>query len=726
MTESDICPTCQRQKKTGNSGGFFTQLIDICLCDSLARSQFSTITVCADCGKRIPGREGSITQWVFRDGSCECARPQPVEKSIDSFVQPTFEGFREDREEKEISLTAEEFPVDRYKAVAILGHGSTGTVYLCRDRLLDKKVAVKTLLNLNADQLVSFQEEARATARFNHPNIVTVLDFGATDSGVPYMVMDYIPGISLESHIQTYGPLDEESAGQIFYCLAQALDYAHEQGIYHRDIKPSNIILFETESGIDLRLIDFGIAKVKEVSGLSLLYQEKTLAGTPLYMAPDTVRGLDYDRRSEVYSLGCVIFESLTGQPPFTGETPIEVISNHANLAPPSLQEIIEDAGDEMEEIVSKCLAKEKAERYQSMKELGEALQEAAISNAAETTHPQKGTAKPKQHTNGLYLPYVAGLISVTLAGAGVAWLMTRPDSTATKTEQTAQSPVRPIQDVSYFTSATGESKPSLVERERGNFIVQGLVKQGKESLLFLTDNKNIEFLEFSQDDLRGETLAPLSTLPALKGLTISFCEIDRETVASIGKLKTLKMLAIENSPVEDSAFKLLTGLANIQDLSFWGVPGEDAVLQNLSTLKTTRFLALRNGSHISDKGIEHLAALPYLYGLSLTGTPLSQKNIKALKRLKNLKGLELSEFNNEIADSLKKMNLESLRIANNKKLTDKDLMPAAKIKSLKYLHIKKCEKVTPALKTYFRSAAANVQVNIKGTENIAPIPVAH
>lgn len=728
MTESDICQKCQRLKNTGNSGGFFTQFIDICLCDSLQRSQFSTITVCADCRKRIPGREGSITQWVFREGSCQCARPRPVEKSIDSFVQPTFEGFREDREEEELSLDAEQFPVERYKAVAILGHGAAGTVYLCRDRLLDKKVAVKILLNLTADQLVGFQKEARATARLNHPNKVTVLDFGATKSGVPYMVMDYVPGISLESHIKIYGPLEEESARLIFYRLSQALDYAHDQGIFHRDIKPSNIILFETESGIDLRLIDFGIAKIKEVNGLTTRYQEKTLAGTPLYMAPDTMRGLEYDQRSEVYSLGCVIFESITGQPPFSGELPLEVISKHASLAPPPLRELRQEVGEQIEEIVAKCLAKEKAERYQSMKELCCALQEGTIFDASSKVDSQLEEDTPKSYTEtgSGYLPYAAGLLLIVLVavGCGATWLLSNSNSTGIEKEKKAAAPLPPVQDVSYFTSSTGEAKPSLVELKKGTFLVQGLVKRDKKSLSSLTKNKDIEFLEFSQDDLSGDTLAALSKLPTLKGLSISFCEIDKETLTLIGKLKQLKRLTIENSTVENSALKELTGLANIQELYIWGVPGKDETMRNIATLKTIRFLGLRNGYFLCDNGIERLAALPNLSGLYLGGTPLSNDNIKALKKLKNLQGLELSEFNKEIVDSLKEMNLASLRIANDNDLTDRDLMAAAKIKSLKYLHIKKCKKVSPAFKNYFRGAAGKVKVLIEGSEFIAPISV--
>lgn len=730
MTESDICHKCKRPKTAGTTGGFVTQFIDICACNALAQSQFSTITVCSDCGKHIPRRAGSITQWVFREGSCECARPHPVEKSIDSFVQPAFEGFREDQEEEELPLTAEKFPVERYKAVAALGQGAAGAVYLCRDRLLNKKVAVKTLLNLSADQLVGFQDEARATARLSHPNIVTVLDFGATESGVPYMVMDYVPGISLEAHIKTYGPMDEETTRQIFYRLSQALGYAHDQGIFHRDIKPSNIILFETESGIDLRLIDFGIAKVKEVSGLITLYQEKTLAGTPRYMAPDTVQGLDYDQRSEVYSLGCVLFETLTGTTPFQGETAMETISNHASQPVPTLGAYIEDAGTEIEWIVDKCLSKEKEERFQSMEELGNALQDATSFDAS---HSKTAIARSEKTNDPTSPKLVAlGALMLLLIGGATAYVLLHNNSnkpaeskaakkkpvTKNETERTKNAD----QDVSYFISSVGEEKPYLVKRDKGKYLVQGLVKRKKDSLRFLIDNKKIENLEFSQDDLGGDTLADLSSLPSLKGLTISYCDIDKETLKIVGRLSKLKRLTIVNSPVNDCDYSELTGLSNIREFYLWGVPGKEEILRNISKLKTIEFLGLRDCRYLCDNGIELLTVLPKLHALELVGTPIKGKNIDSLKKLKKLRGLELTEFNDEIVEGLKDVNLLSLSIAHNHDITDKDLMAAAKIKSIKFLHVKECKKISPAFKKYFGSVAANVKVLMEGSELIAPI----
>ena len=142
MTETEICRRCKKPKHS-SSAGMATQMVDVCGCDLISPEQEKTITICISCGKRIKTREGSITQWIFGDGLCKCAKPDPQERSIDSFVQPAFDGFYKDQSEKELDLDQSKFPIERYKPVAILGKGASGIVYLARDRILGKKVAVK-------------------------------------------------------------------------------------------------------------------------------------------------------------------------------------------------------------------------------------------------------------------------------------------------------------------------------------------------------------------------------------------------------------------------------------------------------------------------------------------------------------------------------------------------------------------------------------------------------
>lgn len=329
--------------------------------------------LCRQCGKRIAsGRMGSLTQWVFRTDQCSCDRqllgslpPAPAEENPEP--EPALI-----EEEPELALDPNSFPLTRYKPVAVIGKGASSTVYLCRDRLLGKKVAVKCLRSTTAELLVSFQLEAKATSLINHPNIVTILDFGSTDSGAPYMVMQYVKGVSLEELISTDGPLEPVRAVRLFGQICDALAMAHSKGIFHRDVKPSNILLVDGSFEKPI-IIDFGIAKIKQQHQEPTIVQGNTIAGTPFYMPPDQAFGLPYSQASEVYALGCVIFETLAGRPPFSGESALDTMNLHATQPPERLDEI-GDIPEPLADIVSNCLAKRIENRIASMDEVKQAL----------------------------------------------------------------------------------------------------------------------------------------------------------------------------------------------------------------------------------------------------------------------------------------------------------------------------------------------------------------
>ncbi|MBZ0188171.1 MAG: protein kinase, partial [Candidatus Obscuribacterales bacterium] len=154
------------------------------------------------------------------------------------FKGAAFEGYLDDGEgEEELELAPESFPVDRFKPISELGRGAGGSVYLCRDRLLGKKVAIKVLHVLTGEQLIAFQEEARVTNKLDHPRIVSILDFGSTESGVPFMVLEYFPGETLREHLDNNGHMEEETARLVFLQVIDGLAYAHKRGIFHRDLK---------------------------------------------------------------------------------------------------------------------------------------------------------------------------------------------------------------------------------------------------------------------------------------------------------------------------------------------------------------------------------------------------------------------------------------------------------------------------------------------------------
>ncbi|MBX9693647.1 MAG: serine/threonine protein kinase, partial [Cyanobacteria bacterium] len=257
----------------------------MCSSEHVRDAQEHSVQLCATCNRPVRrGRQGTITHFIFRAGQCQCELPRTAQTNFEQRKNPVFAGFIDDDEQGELDLPDDIFPVARYKPISEIGRGSYGSVYLCRDRLLEKKVAVKTLHTLSAEQLMLFQEEAKATSQLNHPNIVTTLDFGATESGVPFMVMEYVPGISLEQKLKKE-KLTTSTLLEIAGYVCEALAYAHDRGVFHRDIKPSNILLGNIEAdNMTVSLIDFGVALVPSQEGSVSDYQGRQLVGTPAYM----------------------------------------------------------------------------------------------------------------------------------------------------------------------------------------------------------------------------------------------------------------------------------------------------------------------------------------------------------------------------------------------------------------------------------------------------------
>lgn len=233
------------------------------------------------------------------------------------------------------------------------------------------------------EQIRIFQQEAKATSKINHPNVVSVLDFGATTNGAPYMVMEHVSGVSLDRLLEQEpgSSLSPEHALKILSDLCSALEFAHSAGIYHRDLKPGNIIVFDQGGIPGARLIDFGLALVTGEAGPGSAYSGKRVVGTPAYMAPEQVTEGRYDARSEIYSLGCVLFELLSGSVPFPGNTTLDTIYRHAQ----EQAAIPESLPADLQEILRRCLEKEPDKRFQSVTELIAALERITPEPGAES-----------------------------------------------------------------------------------------------------------------------------------------------------------------------------------------------------------------------------------------------------------------------------------------------------------------------------------------------------
>jgi len=256
---------------------------------------------------------------------------------------------------------------ERYQLEEELGSGGMATVYRGTDRVLGRTVAVKVLApNYARDQafVARFRREAQAAARMNHPGVVNVYDTGS-DDGTHFIVMEYVQGRTLAEILKTEGRLMPDRAAEIGEDVAAALTFAHQQGIVHRDIKPANIMI--TTTG-DVKVMDFGIARA--ITSGDTLTQTATVLGTATYLSPEQAQGEPVDARSDIYSLGVVLYEMFTGQPPFAGDSAVSVAYKHVREEPTLPTQLDSTIPVGLEAVTLKALAKNPANRYQSAEEL--------------------------------------------------------------------------------------------------------------------------------------------------------------------------------------------------------------------------------------------------------------------------------------------------------------------------------------------------------------------
>lgn len=272
-------------------------------------------------------------------------------------------------------------PVGQYfQIVELLGCGGWAVVYKAKQLFQNRTVAVKLLhshLLTRPDLADRFAREAAIVSRLTHPNVISTVDYGALASGVPYLIMEYLPGVNLDELLKKKGRLSFSEVHQILNQVCAGLGAAHESKIVHRDIKPSNIRIANADrQAIIVKVMDFGLAKVIEESGLSA--NKLTLTGftigTPDYMSPEMCKGEQVDQRTDIYSLGCVMYEMLAGQPPIKGTNAFETMQKHLNHVPASFESIGVLVAPAVQSVVMKALAKNPEDRFSSVAEFSDAL----------------------------------------------------------------------------------------------------------------------------------------------------------------------------------------------------------------------------------------------------------------------------------------------------------------------------------------------------------------
>lgn len=621
--------------------GTITQWLFICRCDAERIAvDDSASKICNNCGKPVTeGRKGTFTQFIFRAETCSCIRPvAPAElseslsarrNSENSLVSPGSAALPEVEEKEEVALPLEEdkFPLTRYKPLKELGSGSSGRVYLARDMMLNKLVAVKTLQQLTGDQLISFQEEAKATSLLNHKNIVKILDFGAIESGIPYMVLEYIPGQSLFKQLERHRNPPWQTTVDIFIEVCKALDYAHREGVMHRDVKPSNIIFHTADDGtVEVKLIDFGVAQVGALGERELGLQGRTIVGTPHYMSPDQARGQTFTSQSDIYSLGCVMFESLTGDPPFSADSPLELLRLHAEAKVPSAKaRSDQDLPADLDKLIARCLEKDPGSRPASMSEILEELNSikatailATAERKAPNEHPSSinGDLHKRQKSFSKF-SIMTGLIATLSLTVGASLLYL---NNSFKNEKT---PAPPVQ----------KKPPPIVGEEMESFRQGPELSAGDTFLMH-------HFAEISADDLKNLDLSKVQIVQ------FDFCSIeDKEVLRILARCPNLSRLLLpgsrnltadklkafvtEYNTIKDRVLPIRTIDLNNSDIA----PGTLSHLEELPTLR----VGILDNTAISDEDMLSLSRLP-LEQLTIEQTKLTDRGLGYLERIKSLR----------------------------------------------------------------------------------------
>jgi serine/threonine-protein kinase len=298
----------------------------------------------------------------------------------------------------------------KYRVEELVSEGGMGTVYRGTHILMDKTVALKVLNPaLAADNVIvsRFSREARAASRISHPHAISVTDFGESEDGIVFLVMEFLHGKTLKEIIKNSGPLPLRRVVEIMRQVCGALEAAHAEGVVHRDLKSDNIMLLDLAQEDWVKVLDFGIAKIQEAAGEDPgLTAPDLIIGTPQYMSPEQCsHSSEIDARSDIYSLGVIVFEMLAGHVPFTGESPTAVMLKHLQEEPPDLLKERNDLPPEVAQVVARALAKRPEDRFPTMSDLSKSLTSASESATASIPLTDEEERRNERLANRIIIP---------------------------------------------------------------------------------------------------------------------------------------------------------------------------------------------------------------------------------------------------------------------------------------------------------------------------------
>ncbi len=756
---SELCRNCGKEKSPAEVGSITSYFFEHKYCQCERRKQKDLrlshdVTapgksgrICLNCGKSRPEdqKAGSFTAFLFKELRCQCSRPKfAAVQNKRTQVADRIQQKRQIARSKIQNLRggSGSIPIGpgtiiggTFKIISTIGEGGMGTVYLAQHRTLPQKFALKIL----AQSLVSeqywqrFQAEAKTLAALKHPNLVNVFDLGIHEKSIFYYSMDYLEGRNLEDILADDGPQTLERTIEIFLAVLDGLAYAHRNGIVHRDIKPANIFICNKgTNGAEVKILDFGIAKlVKGDNAGQELTAVGEIFGSPYYMSPEQCMGNAVDASSDIYSVGCSLFETLTGFVPFEADTSLKIALMHEEDTPPLLSDVIShQLPTSVDTVIAKCLAKLPRDRYQSAKELAIDLER--IRDGKDVAAYRSARAKQAQvatetaHDRNLTGPLLITLSVVTfsLLGGFFLWsnFLFQPRQTeAERIEKTntaklyldAPPSVDRVSLVDQLTENTDKITPQQHSR------IKQFLAQQKTPYSHLSQDKKFLIFDFPAD--------------IKLGTIISQSNSDDGQRAAIGQL-IFPVDVNRKFDAEDCVY-------TYPDLIKFFRPEDFTCLRfrhmekkvpklgaNLVRLTKTRQLDLA-GSRIYDEDFSWIDRMNSITELNLSNTFVTGEAFSKSKSFTRLNTIEIDSMKN-ITPVLEKLAPErQLRFLNigstrptaqdyallaklrgvwrlrlcNTNLTDENLGMISQMHGLKELDLTRCERLTRNALIYFK-----------------------
>ena len=535
--------------------------------------------------------------------------------------------------------------IPNYEFIKILGSGGMGHVYMAEHVVLKTRVAIKLLKAdlIETTAFTRFQKEAQATSRLKHANIVSVYDCGLSAQGEPYMVMDLIDGETVEAMLKK-GPLSISASLDIARQICAGMMCAHENGILHRDLKPSNVILQKNQDAPVVKILDFGIAKVLEDSEMGAMKTRTgEVFGTPAYMSPEQVSGEALDQRSDIYSVGCILYEMLTGQPPVIGKSAVDIMYKHVNETPLSLSQV--SMGQRfplrLEKIVARALAKDPQNRYKTMKEMMTSIDN-FLAGKSESLEPDD--AKNKQNSGGpgwkIILLTILGSVICTLAAVATIISVLRIDEqkpAAAPPPAAKLESVLPILD-SEAQATEDNFKFAADLRRVGRVIDQPPL--GITDTALIDVRRYVNLTEVGLENCCNITpkgLENLVALPNLQKLNLEATSLGDSAIPVINRMTHLTSLEMTGTPLTDAGVAKLNVELPLVFVQLKSTPVGDGAMEHLAKCKTLHSLMLDNCSNVTDTGVAKLASLQ-LVSLNLSNNAkITDAITKTLKKIPTL-----------------------------------------------------------------------------------------